>query len=145
MQRLKKLIGFVSAAAIAAGCLVTTPITHAVEKADFDMGERLSDYNVIFDSKGSSAKDSMPIGNGDIGANVWVEDNGDLVMYLAKGDTFSEATRLLKLGKVRIKLTPNPFAAGKPFKQELSLIDGTVYITAGEGAYISSQPRQTQV
>lgn len=76
----------------------------------------------------------MPIGNGDIAANVWVEDNGDLMMYLAKGDTFSEATRLLKLGKLRIKITPNPFESSKAFRQELSLTDGAIYVTAGEGA-----------
>jgi hypothetical protein len=33
----------------------------------------------------------MPLGNGDITANVWVENNGgDLMMYIGKSDCWSE-------------------------------------------------------
>lgn len=137
MQKLKKLICMTSAIAIAGTCFSASFTASAAEDtnaSNIDMAQKLSSYNVVFDSKGSSSKDSMPIGNGDMAANVWVEDNGDLMLYLSKGDSFSEATRLLKLGKLRIKLTPNPFASGKPFKQELSLIDGAIYVTAGEGS-----------
>ncbi len=132
MRISKRLLSAAAAIGIAGSCAI--PIPASGQDAGNDITERISAYNVVFDSKGSSSKDSMPIGNGDIAANVWVEDNGDLMMYLAKGDTFSEATRLLKLGKLRIKITPNPFESSKAFRQELNLTDGAIYVTAGEGA-----------
>jgi hypothetical protein len=73
----------------------------------------------------------MPIGNGDIGLNVWVEHGGDLFFYISKTDTWSENNRLLKLGRIRVKLTPNPFREGLPFRQELRLGQGEIVIKAG--------------
>jgi hypothetical protein len=72
----------------------------------------------------------MPIGNGDIGANVWVEQGGDLLFYISKTDAWSENARLLKLGRIRIRLTPNPFASGSLFQQELDLKTGTIQISS---------------
>lgn len=46
--------------------------------ADFS----LEKYNVVWDSPSRDSSGSMPLGNGDIGANVWVEENGDLVFYV---------------------------------------------------------------
>jgi hypothetical protein len=50
-------------------------------------------------SKNSSG--SMPLGNGDIGLNVWVEEGGDLLLYIGKCDSWDENGRLLKLGRLR--------------------------------------------
>jgi len=70
----------------------------------------------------------MPLGNGDIGLNVWVEDNGDLLFYLSKTDAWDENTRLLKLGRIRVAFSANPFAAGTTFRQELDLANGCIRI-----------------
>lgn len=88
-------------------------------------------YRLTWDTLGSSSLDSMPIGNGDIGLNVWTEQNGDLVFYLSKTDAWSENCRLLKLGKVRVSLSPNPFASGGAFIQELSVKQGTITVESG--------------
>jgi hypothetical protein len=72
----------------------------------------------------------MPIGNGDIGANVWVEKNGDLAFYISKTDAWSETGRLLKLGKVVVTVTPNPFNE-KTFSQELILENGEILVSYG--------------
>lgn len=72
----------------------------------------------------------MPCGGGDIGLNVWVENN-ELLFYIAKSGTFDENNTLCKLGRVRIKLSPNPFE-GKSFHQELILKDGYVNIKASK-------------
>src|ERR1700723_4361559 len=84
-----------------------------------DVLAELSGYNVVWSTPSTNGSPgSMPLGNGDITANVWVENNGgDLMMYLGKSDTWSEATRLLKLGRVRTHFSPNPFASGLPFTQ----------------------------
>ena len=68
----------------------------------------------------------MPLGGGDIGLNVWVE-KGDLYFYFSRSGTFDEHSTLLKLGRVKVSLTPNPFKDNEGFHQELVLKDG--YIT----------------
>ena len=87
-------------------------------------------YNVVWNSPSKDFNGSMPIGNGDIGANVWVEQGGDLLFYISKTDAWSENARLLKLGRIRIRLTPNPFASGSLFQQELDLKNGVIKIRA---------------
>ncbi len=90
----------------------------------------VSNYNIVWDSSSADYNGTMPIGNGDIGANVWVEDGGDLLFYISKTDAWSENARLLKLGKIRVRLTPNPFEKGCTFKQELDLKNGVIKITS---------------
>lgn len=93
--------------------------------------ENLNKNNVIWDSPSKGSEGSMPLGSGDIGLNVWVEEGGDLMFYISKTDAFSGIGRLLKLGRIRVKLTPNPFLNGQKFKQELDLKNGEILITAG--------------
>ena len=90
-------------------------------------------YNVVWTTPSKDAAGSMPLGNGEVGLNLWVEENGDLLFYISRSDSLSEISRLLKVGQVRVSLSPNPFLAGAPFRQELKLSDGTCEITAGEG------------
>jgi len=92
----------------------------------------LDKYNVTWTSQSKSAAESMPCGGGDIGLNVWVE-NGELLIYLSRSGTFDENNTMLKLGRVRVKLYPNPFA-GKNFKQELVLHDGCINIAATDNS-----------
>ena len=91
----------------------------------------ISDYNPVWTSQSSSSAESMPCGGGDIGLNVWVE-KGELLFYVARSGTFDENNALLKLGRVRITLSPNPFE-GKTFRQELVLKDGYVKIKGANG------------
>lgn len=77
--------------------------------AEAESGDPLDACNVVWESPSADYNGSMPIGNGDIGANVWVEPTGDLVLLLSKTDAWSENGRLLKLGHVRVKLTPTLF------------------------------------
>ncbi|MGZ3940217.1 MAG: DUF5703 domain-containing protein, partial [Flavisolibacter sp.] len=88
-------------------------------------------YNVVWNSQSKNSGESMPCGGGDIGLNVWVENN-ELFFYIAKSGTFDENNTLVKPGRIRIKLSPNPFE-GKSFRQELILKDGYVNIMASSG------------
>lgn len=81
-----------------------------------------------------NSSESMPCGGGDIGMNVWVE-NGDLMFYVARSGTFDENNTLLKQGRFRIRLTPNPFINAIDFQQTLKLNDGYVEISAN-GTYV---------
>ncbi len=71
----------------------------------------------------------MPCGGGDVGMNVWVE-NGDMMFYIAKSGAFDANNTLLKQGRIRIRLTPNPFPNATDFKQTLKLNDGFVEVSA---------------
>jgi len=92
--------------------------------------------NVVWTSQSKNSSESMPVGGGDVGVNVWVE-NGAVYLYLSRSGTFDENNTLLKLGRVKLQLTPNPFA-GKTFKQELVLKDGYVQIY-GENASLNAK------
>lgn len=89
-------------------------------------------HDVIWTTPGRDSSASMPLGNGELGINLWVEENGDLLFYLGRNDTLSEISQLCKAGRVRVSLSPNPFAAGAPFRQHLKLRDGVCAITAGD-------------
>ena len=102
----------------------------AVLQIDAGAKDHMAKYNVVWDSPSKDHNGSMPIGNGDIGANVWVEENGDLLFYIGKTDAYSANTRLLKLGKMRVRLSPNPFEEVDHFKQELELRDGVIKINS---------------
>ena len=89
-------------------------------------------YNVVWTTPSHDATGSMPLGNGQLGINLWVEEDGDLRFYISRNDSFTEVSRLVKVGGVRISLDPNPFKKGMKFRQELNLADGICEITAGE-------------
>jgi hypothetical protein len=55
-----------------------------------------------------------------------------VVFYISKTDAWSETARLMKLGRVRIKLTPNVIVPGQRFVQRLSLRTAEVQIGAGK-------------
>ena len=93
--------------------------------------------NVVWDSPSKDASGSMPLGNGDVGINAWVEANGDLVFYVSKTDAWDENGRLCKIGRVRVKFDP-PLAVTDSFRQELKLRDGVVRIISGTGDQQSS-------
>lgn len=115
-----------------AGLLGPADTASAQEAASSDLAARsLAECNVVWETTSQDSSGSMPIGNGDIGLNVWMEENGDLVFYVAKTDAFSENGQLLKLGRIRVALKPNPFLGERPFRQELRLREGEILITAG--------------
>jgi hypothetical protein len=97
-----------------------------------EVRKNLSHYDVVYNTMSTTGSMmSMPIGTGDITANVWVERGGDLMMYIGKSDSWAESSRLLKIGRLRISLSPNPFVSGATFHETLNLIDGEISIVAG--------------
>lgn len=99
--------------------------------ADRNDPDALDHSNVVWNSPSRDFAGSMPIGNGDIGLNVWVEKGGDVLFYIGKTDSFSEDGRILKLGRVRVTLWPNLLAENLRFRQELRLRQGEILIAAG--------------
>src|SRR6266516_1926272 len=105
-------------------------LLHKTQSARF-MLDRLPQYNVVWDSPSRDASGSMPLGIGDIGINVWVdESSGDVLLLIGKTDAWDENSINLKLGRIRLKLIPNPFVARAVFRQELDLTTASIVLTA---------------
>src|SRR5690242_11669428 len=111
-----------------------------------DITPLLDKYNVAWNEPGPTSYQSMPIGNGDIGLNVWAEPNGDILFYISKTDAWGAETLdrgpwmaeggvLMKLGLMRISFQPNTFKAGDNFSQVLKLREGEMLINEGLGRY----------
>ena len=92
----------------------------------------LTSYNVAYASQSKNQLGSMPMGNGDIGSNVWVDTLGTIHFLISKTDAYSEIGRLLKIGQVDVKITPNILDA-KQFSQTLIVHDGVISIKANKG------------
>jgi hypothetical protein len=112
-------------------CLLLTILLLTIRSSPLKAQEQAIDRcNIVWDTPSQNAAGSMPCGGGDIGLNVWVE-NGDLLFYVARSGTFDENNSLLKLGRIRLTLTPNPWAnAG--FRQELVLHDGSIVVSSSD-------------
>ncbi|MDB4927124.1 DUF5703 domain-containing protein [Mucilaginibacter sp.] len=124
--------------------LVSTTANSQVKKTAFNISPLLDAYNVSWDSPGPTSSQSMPIGNGDIGLNVWVEPNGDLCFFIGKTDAWGAASAteknnwikdggvLMKLGKVRVSLSPTPLTQGTLFTQVLKLHNSEILVKEGD-------------
>ena len=91
--------------------------------------QTLDNCNIVWDSPGGDMHGSMPLGNGDIGTNVWMEETGDLVFYISKTDSWGDNGRLLKIGRVRMSFSENLLKGISSYRQELDLKNGQMEIT----------------
>ncbi len=107
----------------------------AAQAMNFDLHSLIDSNNVAWTVPGPTSLQSMPLGNGDIGLNVWVETNGDVAFYIGKSDCWNEDVfgdrGLMKIGGMRLSLNPNPLTAGAPFLQMLKLREGEIEIREG--------------
>ena len=88
----------------------------------------LDAYNPCWTTQSRNSSESMPCGGGDVGMNVWVEQN-EVFLYLSRSGVFDENNVFPKLGRLRLSFQPNPFE-GASFRQELKLRDGYMEIEA---------------
>jgi hypothetical protein len=87
-------------------------------------------YNVIWTTPSADSAGSMPLGNGDIALNAWVEPSGDLLFYIAKTDAWGEFGQLYKVGRVRVSLGVHGTALfpGSGFKMTLKQEQGAIVV-----------------
>ncbi|HTI09235.1 MAG TPA: DUF5703 domain-containing protein [Puia sp.] len=123
--------------------------------SDADVLSRLDTFNIIWRTPGPGSAESMPLGNGDIGLNAWVDPGGDLLFYISKTDAWGDQVTpdmdpwmrqggiLSKLGLVRVSFTQQGApqrkrergrdVGAKAFRQVLHLRQGEIGIQEGEG------------
>ncbi len=102
--------------------------------------EALASCNVVWDSPSLDHTGSMPLGNGEIGLNSWVNPQGELHFYISRTDSWDDNSRLCKVGKVIVSLSPNPLAPGSWFQQVLDLETGTIRIQISPEGRDSPKP-----
>src|ERR1700733_1643167 len=90
--------------------LILLSLTAIVQAASNGGNPFIAGNDVTWTTLGTNENDSMPIGNGDLAANVWTEQNGDIVLLIAKSDAYTERGQLVKLGRVRLDMDPNPLS-----------------------------------
>jgi hypothetical protein len=89
--------------------------------------------SIRYRTPGETDRSAMPIGNGRLAASVWTDRDGNINAYLSRGDALSELDRTLKLGKISVKFSPNPFT-GEAFLQELRLQEGCICLSGKGGS-----------
>lgn len=94
---------------------------HVVAASDW-----VSQYDVVWNTQSKDSSASMPLVGGNMGCNVWVEDN-ELLFYFASPGCRDENGALLKYGRVRIRTEPNIFKDAE-FEQQLFLKEGYIRI-----------------
>ncbi len=84
-------------------------------------------YNVTKVGLCESERESMPIGNGDIGANVWADKDGCVRVLISKTDSLSEIANILKIGLVKLHFSKPIFVDEEP-EAYLDFNDGTITV-----------------
>jgi alpha-L-fucosidase 2 len=112
-------------------CLVASFSVH-ISAAAVSAGSenRMSRYNVVWNTPSKDVTGVMPLGNGDIAAGVYAIENGDLYLLLAKNDAYTYMGDIFKTGRIRVSIKPSPFLKGKPFRQTLDIVTGSILIEA---------------
>jgi hypothetical protein len=86
-------------------------------------------YDVVWTTPSADSSESMPLGNGDLALNAWTEPSGDLLFYPSHSGAWTEFNRQVKLGRVRVAVSPPPLRDGAALTQHLRLRDGTYSVT----------------
>ena len=91
----------------------------------------LAGFAPMFAEPSARSADNMPIGNGELVANVLVNaSDGSLTLLLGRSDAMSSLAMPIKVGRIKMMLQPSPFARVETFAQVLHLENGTLGIPA---------------
>lgn len=83
-------------------------------------------YNIVWESPSNGSSESMPLAGGNLGLNVWVENN-DLLFLIGSPNCMDEGGMQVKLGLVRLHFDQPVFA--KEFRQELRLQESEIIVS----------------
>jgi hypothetical protein len=88
---------------------------------------------VVWESPSADSNGTMPLGNGEVALNAWIEPSGDLRFFIARTDAWDGYGRLLKVGGVRIRIGDGDASRTRSFRQTLTVQDATLRASYGEG------------
>ena len=85
-------------------------------------------YNVWLNSTGVNDTTSMPIGNGNLAANVWVADAHTVSLYFTTTEFLTHQMWLQKAGRVDVRFDPAVVSCSPP-SWFLDVVTGTVHVS----------------
>jgi len=88
---------------------------------------------VVWDTPSADSNGTVPLGNGEIALNAWIDPSGDLRFFIARTDAWDEYGRLLKVGGMRVRVGNGDASRTRTFRQTLTVNDATLRATYGEG------------
>ena len=89
---------------------------------------------ISFASPSNVLADNMPLGNGELTSNAWVNaSDGALSLLLGRSDAWSSLAMPIKVGRIKLRLRPSPFVKPDAFSQTLHLENGSISIFARRG------------
>ncbi len=88
--------------------------------------DKLTGQHIVWNSPSKDASGAMPLGNGNVLANTWVDPQGNLLVALALVD--SDKKSAAQLGRIRIKLDPPLSVKERALRQTLMFTNGAVEI-----------------
>lgn len=88
---------------------------------------------VIWKTPSADYNGTMPLGNGEIGLNAWVEDDGALRFFIGRTDSWDDYGRLLKVGALRISVDGQEALGVPNFRQVLTPGDASLRVNYGAG------------
>jgi hypothetical protein len=103
----RTLRGLIAVCAVAAAGLWFASAASALPVAASD-GQGVAPEALVYGAPGGDSSSALPIGNGELAASLWVDATGAVQVLLARGDAFSEASRLLKVAAFALELSPPP-------------------------------------
>ncbi|MDO4551501.1 MAG: DUF5703 domain-containing protein [Planctomycetia bacterium] len=92
-----------------------------------------SAYEEVWLTPGETHQGTVPLGNGEVGVNAWIDLAGDLNFFISRTDSYDEYGRLVKVGggKIKISAAGNTKEVEECFRQVLNIREGTLYAKYG--------------
>jgi hypothetical protein len=91
-------------------------------------------YKLVWDTPSKNTYETMPLGNGEVALNAWIDETGNLRFYISRIDAIDENGQLLKVGALRIS-PAIPVPATSNFRQTLDVKRGVLEAVYGDLAY----------
>ena len=96
--------------------------------------------SLVWTTPAAGVTESMPLGNGRLGVNVWADKTDTVWLLLSHVDALDENTNLDKLGRVAVREVraakreeAQSGASAQPFRQQMYLGNGSVHVDLPSG------------
>lgn len=86
--------------------------------------QKIADFNLVHKQKGTDSWSSMPLGNGELSAQVWTNPNGAIELYLGRTDSRDAMDNVLKIGKLSLQFEPNILLPENGYTETLVVDEG---------------------
>ncbi len=90
--------------------------------------QKVADFNLVFHEKGTDSWSSMPLGNGEISAQVWTDKEGKVQLYIGATGSRDGMDNVIKVGKLTVQFEPNIIANNSGYTETLLLDEGVFCI-----------------